>query len=77
MYKSCVTCKRKIGINRNFGNNLFLLLTFSDLCHKRMLLEAPTIPLSTLTNFVQDFSYTRLFSFTELIDNIIFLSKMI
>ena len=38
-------CKWKIRINRNFGNNLFFLIS-SDTCHKKMLLESLNIPLS-------------------------------
>ena len=45
--QSCITWKREIGINWNFGNKLFLFIS-SDSCHKKMLLESLTIPL-TLT----------------------------
>ena len=38
------------GINRSFRNNLFLLIS-SDLCHKKMLLESLTIPLSVFRKF--------------------------
>ena len=42
--QSCITWKRKIGINWNFGNKLFLFIS-SDSCHKKMLLESLNIPL--------------------------------
>ena len=43
-YKSCITWKRKIKINWNFGNKLFLFIS-SDSCHKMILLESLIIPL--------------------------------
>ena len=47
----CITCKSKIEINRNFGNNFFFPFFFgiwhfgisSDSCHAQMLLESLTI----------------------------------
>ena len=38
------------SINWNFGNNLFSSLS-SNCCHKKMLLESLTIPLTKLFNF--------------------------
>ena len=40
--QSCIICKRKIRINCNFGNTLFLLIS-SDLSHKKVLLESMNI----------------------------------
>ena len=46
---SCITCKGKIGINWNFGNNIFFLIS-SDSCHKKML--SLTTPLRSNENIV-------------------------
>ena len=43
--QSCITCKRQIKMNWNFGNNPCLSLS-SNFCHKKMLIESLTIPLS-------------------------------
>ena len=39
---TCITCKRKIGMNWNFRNNLYSLWS-SNFCHKKMLLESLTV----------------------------------
>ena len=57
---SCITWKHKIGINWNFGNKLFVLIS-SDSCYKKMLLESGNIPLSAETAHPN----TRTWNFTQ------------
>ena len=47
--QSCITCTQKIGMNWTFWKYFFFLLLSSNWCHKKMMLESLTIPLTGAT----------------------------
>ena len=49
--RQCITCIRKIKINLNLGNDLFLLICF-DLCHKKMLKSLKIPLIMIISDFV-------------------------
>ena len=76
LHSTCLSCKRKIGINWNFGNKLFMFLS-SDSCHKNMLFGSLNIPLSTQVQQKQKRDLNPIIAYNTLYQNIINLRALV